>query len=140
MQRRMKFPGRAAFVKVAGSDFVLPCLDELLTPAQVFKRMRYLRLVPAANNTVRHDDIAAYRFHEYCLLFSCFVWLTKATAENYFQQTDRATGKLSFLDIVAVYRPRHELQKAAPPNFDAFFERVYFGKQNKRSANPRGAP
>jgi hypothetical protein len=30
-----------------------------------------------------------------------------------------------------VYRPRPELQKAAPRNFDAFFEPVYFEKQKK---------
>jgi hypothetical protein len=30
-----------------------------------------------------------------------------------------------------VYRPRRELQKAAPRNFDAFFEPVYFEKQKK---------
>jgi hypothetical protein len=31
----------------------------------------------------------------------------------------------------AVYRPRRELQKAAPRDFDAFFEPVYFEKQKK---------
>jgi hypothetical protein len=36
-----------------------------------------------------------------------------------------------FLDIVALYRPRRELQKAAPRNFAAFFEPVYFEKQKK---------
>jgi hypothetical protein len=30
-----------------------------------------------------------------------------------------------------VYRPRRELQKAAPRNFDAFFEPIYFEKQKK---------
>jgi hypothetical protein len=30
-----------------------------------------------------------------------------------------------------VYRPRRQLQKAAPRNFDAFFEPVYFEKQKK---------
>jgi hypothetical protein len=30
-----------------------------------------------------------------------------------------------------VYRPRRELQKAAPRDFDAFFEPVYFQKQKK---------
>jgi hypothetical protein len=30
-----------------------------------------------------------------------------------------------------VYRPRRELQKAAPRNFDAFFVAVYFEKQKK---------
>jgi hypothetical protein len=30
-----------------------------------------------------------------------------------------------------VYRPRRELQKAAPRNVDAFFEPVYFEKQKK---------
>ncbi|MGA8756642.1 MAG: hypothetical protein WB611_09960 [Stellaceae bacterium] len=30
-----------------------------------------------------------------------------------------------------MYRPRRELQKAAPRNFDAFFEPVSFEKQKK---------
>jgi hypothetical protein len=38
-----------------------------------------------------------------------------------------------------VYRPRCELQKAAPRNFDAFFEPVYFEKQKKDSRNSSGA-
>jgi hypothetical protein len=39
-------------------------------------------------------------------------------------------------DMVTVYRPRRELQKAAPRNFDAFFEPVYFEKQKKTVAIP----
>ena len=50
--------------------------------------------------------------------------MTPPHAKN---REDRKT----FLDIVPVYRPRRELQKAAPRNFDAFFEPVYFEKQKK---------
>jgi hypothetical protein len=41
------------------------------------------------------------------------------------------THEKAFLDSAAVYRPRRELQKAAPRNFDAFFEPVIFEKQKK---------
>jgi len=33
--------------------------------------------------------------------------------------------------MAALYRPRRELQKVAPRNFDAFFEPVYLRKQKK---------
>ena len=38
-----------------------------------------------------------------------------------------------FLDIVAVYRPRRELQKAAPRNFDAFFD-LFILRSKKRQS------
>jgi hypothetical protein len=41
--------------------------------------------------------------------------------------------------MAAVYRPRRELQKAAPRNFDAFFEPVSFGEAKKDSRNSFGA-
>jgi len=41
--------------------------------------------------------------------------------------------------MAAVYRPRRELQKVAPRNFDAFFEPVYFEEAKIDSRNSCGA-
>jgi hypothetical protein len=43
----------------------------------------------------------------------------------------RTKQQIEFPRHWAVYRPRRELQKAAPRNFDAFFEPVYLRKQKK---------
>jgi len=40
------------------------------------------------------------------------------------------TDRGAFLDMAAVYRPRRELQKAAPRNFDAFLN-WFFGETKK---------
>ena len=48
-------------------------------------------------------------------------------------------GENTFLDMMEVYRPRRELQKAAPRNFDAFFEPVCFEKQKKTVETPVAA-
>jgi hypothetical protein len=48
--------------------------------------------------------------------------------------------KKLLLDMVAAYRPRHELQKVAPRNFDAFFlprKQVKKDSRNSCGAVPR---